>query len=36
MMTMRNYDFEAAKQYVKELSGISAPAGKYKPLPPIL
>ncbi len=36
MMTMRNYDFDAAKQYVKELSGISAPTGKYKPLPPIL
>jgi hypothetical protein len=36
MMTMRNYDFEAAKQYVKELSGISPPAGRYTPVPPSL
>ena len=33
MMTMRNYDFDAAKRYVKGLAGISAPAGKYKPVP---
>ena len=36
MMTMRNYDFEAAKQYVRELSGISPPAGRYTPVPPSL
>lgn len=36
MMTMRGYDFDSAKQYVRELAGISAPQGKYAPVPPAL
>jgi 4-hydroxybutyryl-CoA dehydratase/vinylacetyl-CoA-Delta-isomerase len=36
MMTMRGYDFDHAKQYVKELAGISPPEGAYKPIPPTL
>ena len=36
MMTMRGYDFESAKQYVRELAGITPPQGKYAPVPPAL
>jgi 4-hydroxybutyryl-CoA dehydratase/vinylacetyl-CoA-Delta-isomerase len=36
MMTLRNYDFDHAKQYVKELAGIAPPAGTRAPIPPHL